>query len=93
MYFRFGVALALVVGISLCGIAIERTNLRMRQQITRQHYRMDVLGERIVQARAETGRLGAPERLLEQIEDGRIVLIDPTSQSPRTALSSPTSRH
>ncbi len=86
MYFRFALALLLVVGISLLGIAIEKDNLRLRQQITRQHYRMDVLSERLAGARSETERLGAPSRLVESLESGRIAL-ERASQSDQTALS------
>lgn len=87
MYFRFGLALCLVVAISILGIAIEKENLRLRQQITRQHFRMGVMEEKLAVARAEMQQAGAPPRLLQSLEEGRIGLS--TTETPGRLASTP----
>lgn len=81
MYFRFGVALTIVIAVSVCGVTIEQENLRLKQQITRQQIRQDLLREKIASARVDSQRLGAPPRLLQAIEGGRIALPAPQSSS------------
>jgi hypothetical protein len=81
MYFRFGLALIIVISISVAGVRIENENLRLKQQIARQQSRRDLLVEKIASARVESQQLGAPPRLLQAIEDGRIVLPAPQSSS------------
>jgi len=81
MYFRFGLALIIVIAISFAGAGIEKENLRLQQQLARQQSRRDLLVEKIATARVESQQLGAPPRLLQAIEDGRIVLPDPQSSS------------
>ena len=80
MYFRFGVALAIVIAVSICGVIIEKENLRLQHQITQQQFRQDRLVQQIASARVESQQLGAPPRLLQAVEDGRIVL--PTPKTP-----------
>ena len=69
MFFRFGSALLLVVVISLLGIFIEKQNLTMRRELSRQHYRMDVLQDRHARLRLRSQQLAAIERLFETVED------------------------
>ena len=71
MYFRFGSALVLIVCISLAGVALEKRNLELRREVTRQHYRTEVLLEKHARLRAETQQLGAPTRTIENHKDLR----------------------
>ena len=80
MYFRFGVAFIIVIAVSICGVVIEKDNLRLKQQITQQQFRQDQLVQKIASARVESQQLGAPPRLLQAVEEGRIVV--PTPQTP-----------
>lgn len=91
MYFRFGAALFLVVSISLLGIAIEKQNLTLRRELSRQHYRMDVLQDRHVRLRLQSQRLSAVEILFDTIEHKDSGLIQrriPRHQPPKPATSS-----
>ncbi len=69
MFFRFGSALILVVVTSLLGIVVEKQNLTLRREISRQHYRMDVLQEEHARLRLRSQQLAAVERLFATIED------------------------
>ncbi len=77
MYFRFASALVLVVTVSLFGIALEKRNLELRREVSRQHFRMDVLRDVHAQLRLETQQLGAPARLVEALESGTLQLETP----------------
>lgn len=68
MYFRFGSAIVLVVLISLVGIALEKRNLQLRRQVTRQRFRHDVLHDEHIRLRLETQRLGAPSQTIDAME-------------------------
>ena len=69
MFFRFGSALILVVVTSLLGIFVEKQNLTLRREISRQHYRMDVLQEEYARLRLRSQQLAAIERLVATVED------------------------
>ena len=69
MFFRFGSALILVVVTLLLGILVEKQNLSLRREISRQHYRMDVLQEEHARLRLRSQQLAAIERLFATIED------------------------
>ena len=69
MFFRFGSALILVVVTSLLGIFVEKQNLTLRREISRQHYRMDVLQEEYARLRLRSQQLAAIERLFATVED------------------------
>ncbi|NQV25838.1 MAG: hypothetical protein HQ518_15880 [Rhodopirellula sp.] len=75
MFFRFGSALILVVVTSLLGIFVEKQNLTLRREISRQHYRMDVLQEEHARLRLRSQQLAAVERLFATIEDEESGLI------------------
>lgn len=68
MFFRFGAAVALIVAVSLLGIALEKRALALKRAISLQTYRAEQLEERRVQLRLRCGQLGAPARLLESVE-------------------------
>ena len=86
MFFRFGSAVFLVVVMSLIGIAIEKQNLDLRREISRQHYRMDVLQEEHARLRLRSQRLAAIERLSESVAaSGSDGLATPSSPRPERA--------
>ena len=68
MFFRFGSAVFLVVVMSLLGIAIEKQNLDLRREISRQHYRMDVLQEEHARLRLRSQKLAAIQRVSEAVD-------------------------
>ena len=72
MFFRFGAAVLLVVAVSLLGIALEKRNLSLRRTTSLQLYRAEQLQERCVRLRLQCEQLGAPARLMQVIEDGRL---------------------
>lgn len=74
MFFRFGAAVVLVVLIALLGIAIEKRNLSLRRSISLQDYRREQFLEQRARLRLQTEQLGAPGRLLDEVEAGRIPL-------------------
>ena len=65
MFFRFAAALVLVVLVSMAGIAIEKRNLELRRDISRQHYQLDLLYETHSRLRLKTQRLSGPGRLAD----------------------------
>jgi len=77
MYFRFASALALVILISFGGVAIEKQCLDLRRAVSRQHYRQEALRDLYARTRLRTQQLGAPVRLFDALEDGRIQLARP----------------
>ena len=77
MFFRFGSAIVLVVLISLVGIGLEKRNLELRRAVSQQHYRTDALRDAHARLRLETQFLGAPVRIIDSLESGRIELTRP----------------
>lgn len=84
MFFRFGSAVLLVVVMSLLGIAIEKENLDLRREISRQHYRMDVLQEEHARLRLRSQELAGIERLSEMVDRPESSALT-TPQTPRAA--------
>jgi hypothetical protein len=74
MFFRFAMAVALIVGVSLCGVALEKRTLSLQRAISLQHYRAEQLDEQRVRLRLHCEELGAPVRLLEMVESGRLTV-------------------
>lgn len=72
MFFRFGAAVLLVVVVSLLGIALEKRTLALKRTISLQLYRAEQLQERCVRLRLRSEELGAPARLMQAIEAGRL---------------------
>lgn len=68
MYFRFSIAILLVVAISIGNVAIEKSSFDLRREISRQQYRKEVLLKEHHQLRARSQELGAPIRLLEALK-------------------------
>ncbi len=67
MYFRFASTICLVVVVSLIGVGLEKETLSLRREVSRQHFRTDILGENRAKLRWECEQLGAPQRLIEQL--------------------------
>ena len=78
MYFRFGSALLLVVLVAMAGVAIEKQTLELRRSVSRQHYQTDVLQDAYARARLRTQQLGAPERVINALDDGSLELSAPS---------------
>jgi hypothetical protein len=73
MFIRFGVAIFLVVLISLMGTALEKRNLELRRELARATYRRDVLLDRYMAERAKAQQLGAPLRTVERLTAEELV--------------------
>jgi hypothetical protein len=89
MYFRFGSALILVIVMAVGGVAIEKQCLALRRSVIRQQYRRDALGDEYARLRLQTQQLGAPVRLFEALERGRMELAQPNAPSEPGAERSP----
>ena len=90
MFFRFLCCVAVVVLVSLAGVALEKKSLETRRNISRQHYRMEVLRESYAKMRLRVQELGAPEKLIEAVERGELPVRRPekpaTTQTQRMPL-------
>ncbi|ADG67618.1 hypothetical protein Plim_1788 [Planctopirus limnophila DSM 3776] len=78
MFFRFGVAVLIVVAISLYGTSLESEVLSLKRQIIRQSYRIDVAQEQLVQLRLEVHAASSPVHLLPKLERGELMAIRPS---------------
>lgn len=86
MFFRFGAALFLVVLISLIGTMLEKRNLELKRAVTRQHYRTQVLEEQRVACRITAQQLGAPARLIDDLDPE---LLAPAAPEPAGRRAQP----
>lgn len=77
MFFRFGVALCLIVLIALWGTSLEKQNLELKRAISQQRYRRDALIDLKSRLRLEAQRLGTPARLMETMDRGDVMLQRP----------------
>lgn len=77
MFFRFLCCVALVVLISVAGVALEKQTLETRRNISKQHYRTEILRESFAKMRLRVQELGAPEKLIESVEKGDIPVRQP----------------
>lgn len=87
MVFRFLVAIGLVVLVALAGVALEKRALELRREVSRQHFRESVLLEQQARLRLRTQEHGAPAKLIDALEDGRLVLepLDTTGEDAPAA--------
>lgn len=92
MYFRFGVALVLVVAVSLAGTTLEKRNLELKRAVSRQHYRLEILQEQVASQRVQAAELGAPARLIEQLDPELFSPANPERTSPSTRPTNPPRR-
>lgn len=86
MFFRFGSAIVLAVLIALAGVALEKQNLEMKRSVSRQQFRLDVLLNDHARMRLRSQQLGAPVRMIDALEQGKLQVRKPdksTSAEPR----------
>ena len=83
MFFRFGMALCLIVLVALWGTSLEKQNLELKRAISQQHYRPDALLDLQARLRLEAQRLGTPANLMETLDRGESSL-----QRPKKAVRS-----
>ena len=79
MFVRFQIAVLTVALTALAGSALERSILDHSRALARQHYRLEVLRERVARARLETERLSAPALLARPLKEGRLLVTPATS--------------
>lgn len=72
MFYRFGGALVLLVLIALGGIAIEKRNLTLRRAVSHQKFRQEVLLEEHAVHRLKAQQLGAPGRLIDDLDEAEM---------------------
>jgi len=72
MFYRFGGALVLLVIIALGGIAIEKQNLTLRRAVSHQKFRQEVLMEEHAVHRLKAQQLGAPGRLMNDLDEAEM---------------------
>lgn len=89
MYFRFAVALILIILISVAGIGVEKRCLALRRTVSRQRFRYEALCELSTRLRLKTQQLGAPARLYAELKSRPQDLDFP--ERPREAASGSTS--
>jgi hypothetical protein len=87
MFFRFGAALLFVVLISLAGTALEKRNLELKRAVSRQHYRLEILEEQYVSQRVVAQQLGAPGRLIDQLDADLLIPAQP--EQPAQSVPKP----
>lgn len=64
MFFRFAATLAILTGISIYGMSLEKENLKLKRRISEQHYDLHGLDESRSRLYLQTQQLGAPPRLM-----------------------------
>ena len=64
MFVRFQGAVLLAALVAVGGSSVENAVLDRHRAIGRQHYRLDVLQERVARLRLRTEELGSPSRLI-----------------------------
>lgn len=84
MYFRFASGIVLVVLIALVGVGLEKETLALRREVSRQHFRTEILIENKAKLRWECEQLGAPQRLIEALPHDDIAEKPKPSPKPKT---------
>lgn len=77
MFVRFTGAVVVIVLIALAGIRLEKQNLELRREVSLQHYRLEVLERRHALHRLKVQQLGAPARMIESLESGKLQVMAP----------------
>tara|TARA_R110002111_G_scaffold18931_2_gene46271 strand:+ start:110890 stop:111204 length:315 start_codon:yes stop_codon:yes gene_type:complete len=72
MLFRFGSAIFLAVAVSLVGIGLEKESLKLKRQVSRQHYQLEVLINAHAKMKLATQQAGSPRQMLNSIERGEL---------------------
>ena len=92
MFYRFGGALILLVIIALSGIAIEKRNLTLRRTVSHQKFRQDVLMEEHAVHRLKAQQLGAPGRLMNDLDAAELRRPRGVPPAPPIKFKRPTPR-
>lgn len=89
MFVRFQGAILIVAVVAIGGSALEGAALDRRRAIGRQHYRLDASRERVARLRLRAEELGAPSRLRQPEETGRLDLNPPAAPRTEATPSTP----
>lgn len=68
MFFRFIATLAILTGISIYGMSLEKQNLKLKSVVSKQHYKLHELEELRSRLFLKTQQLGAPPKLIRDWE-------------------------
>ena len=82
MLIRFLLAVLLLVLVAVAGGALEKSTLDLRRAIGKQHYRTEVLRERVARLRLRSQELGGPTQLLGPLEAGRLEFTPAPAHTP-----------
>jgi hypothetical protein len=80
---RFAASLALLVGISLVGVAFESQELGVRRRLSLETFRADQLQSRIATLQLKVEQLQTPSRLQNAIEPPKIRVAHPDAGRAR----------
>ena len=69
MYFRFASLMIIAVSVAMAGVELEKRMLVLRRELSRQHFRSEVLLEQHARLRLRAEQLAAPHRLLQTLEE------------------------
>ncbi|QDT27455.1 hypothetical protein Enr10x_27720 [Gimesia panareensis] len=72
MLFRFVSAILLAVAVSLIGIALEKESLKLKRQVSRQHYQLEVLINAHAKMKLAAQRASSPRKVLNSMERGEL---------------------
>ncbi|MDB4637536.1 hypothetical protein OAK91_00145 [Planctomycetaceae bacterium] len=81
MYFRFLIAVAFVVLISMSGLSIDKHNRILQTDMTSTRADQEELTHQIAETRQETLLLGVSKQKLNALEEGHIALPSPDNPS------------
>jgi hypothetical protein len=81
---RFGAAIAILVAVSLAGVALEQRSLELSRQFSLQTFRADRLEQEASALRLRIEELQTPQRLLEAVQNP-----DAVRNAARSASTNP----
>ena len=86
MFFRFIATLAILTGISIYGMSLEKQNLKLKSVVSKQHYELHELEELRSRLFLKTQQLGAPPKLIRDWNSKDLsekYLVKSKEQSPK----------
>ncbi|MBT5018102.1 hypothetical protein OAF98_00400 [Planctomicrobium sp.] len=83
MFFRFIATLAILTGISIYGMNLEKQNLKLKSIVSQQHYELHNLEEQRSRLFLKTQQLGAPPRLIRDWNLKENYLVRTKEQFPK----------
>jgi hypothetical protein len=72
VFIRFQGAILLMVLTAVAESVVEKSILDHRRSLSQQHFRVEVLRERLARLRLETERLSSPAKLARPVEKGSL---------------------